>query len=198
MVQDDEPVGLDGVEVVFDDRRAVADAGIVLVAMLAMRLGIEALVDRFVRLGRCVGAANAGAKVMTLVSAMLLGADSIDDCDVLRSGRTATVLGHRVVAPSTLGTFCVRSPSGTSASSTGCSPRRSSARGRRAQGRARGGWSSTLTASSVRSTATASRAPRSATRAGAATTRCWRHGRTPARFCTSVCARGCLVARRTS
>jgi len=36
---------------------------------------------------------------------MLLGADSIDDCDVLRSGRTARVLGHRVMAPSTLGTF---------------------------------------------------------------------------------------------
>ena len=36
---------------------------------------------------------------------MRLGADSIDDCDVLRSGRTARVLGHRVMAPSTLGTF---------------------------------------------------------------------------------------------
>src|SRR3954465_8230212 len=36
---------------------------------------------------------------------MLLGADCIDDCGVLRSGRTADVLGHRVMAPSTLGTF---------------------------------------------------------------------------------------------
>lgn len=36
---------------------------------------------------------------------MLLGADSIDGCDVLRSGRTGRVLGHRVMAPSTLGTF---------------------------------------------------------------------------------------------
>jgi hypothetical protein len=36
---------------------------------------------------------------------MLLGANSIDDCDVLRSGRTALVLGHGVLAPSTLGTF---------------------------------------------------------------------------------------------
>ena len=50
-------------------------------------------------------AANAGAKVMTLVSAMALGADCIDDCDLLRAGRTGQVLGHRVVAPSTLGTF---------------------------------------------------------------------------------------------
>jgi hypothetical protein len=105
MVQDDGPVGLDRVRVKFDDRRAVADAGIVLTATLAARLGIEALVDRFVRLGERVGGANAGSKVMTLISAMLLGADSIDDCDVVRSGRTVRLLGHRVVAPSTLGTF---------------------------------------------------------------------------------------------
>ena len=42
---------------------------------------------------------------MTLISAMALGADCIDDCDLLRSGRTGQVLGHRVAAPSTLGTF---------------------------------------------------------------------------------------------
>jgi hypothetical protein len=105
MVHGDGPVGPDGVEVGFDDRRAVADAGIVLVATLAARLGIAALVDRFVRLGERVGAANAGCKVMTLISAMLLGADSIDDCDVLRAGRTGALLGHRIAAPSTLGSF---------------------------------------------------------------------------------------------
>ena len=49
MVQDDEPVGLDGVRVAFDDERVVADAGIALVATLAGRLGIEGLVGRFVR-----------------------------------------------------------------------------------------------------------------------------------------------------
>ena len=42
---------------------------------------------------------------MTLLSAMALGADCIDDCDVLRSGQTRAVLGHGVAAPSTLGTF---------------------------------------------------------------------------------------------
>jgi len=36
---------------------------------------------------------------------MLLGADCIDDCDVLRAGRTEAILGHRAMAPSTLGTF---------------------------------------------------------------------------------------------
>src|SRR4051794_11063766 len=105
MVHVDGPVGLDGVTVAFDDERAVADAGIVLPATLASRLGIEGLVDERVVLGERVGAGNEGAKVMSLISAMLLGADCIDDCDVLRSGRTAEVLGHRVMAPSTLGTF---------------------------------------------------------------------------------------------
>jgi hypothetical protein len=105
MVNADGPVGLDGVAVEFDDERAVADAGIVLVATLAGRLGIEALVDRTVDLGARAGAANAGTKVMTLISAMALGADCIDDCDLLRAGRTGQVLGHAVAAPSTLGTF---------------------------------------------------------------------------------------------
>src|SRR4051794_26959985 len=105
MVHADGPVGLDAITVEFDDERAVADAGIVLAATLAERLGIEALVDETVDLGERPGAANAGAKVMTLVSAMALGADCIDDCDLLRAGRTADVLGHEVAAPSTLGTF---------------------------------------------------------------------------------------------
>ena len=106
MVQDDEPVGLDGVEVVFDDERVVSDAGIVLVATLAGRLGLEALVDRFVTLRRDrPGAANAGRKVMALIFAMLLGADSIDDCELLRAGRTRRLLGGWLPAPSTLGTF---------------------------------------------------------------------------------------------
>ena len=46
MVQDDGPVGLDGVRVWFDDERVVSDAGVMLVATLAGRLGIEALAQR--------------------------------------------------------------------------------------------------------------------------------------------------------
>ena len=106
MVHDDGPVGVDGVRVVFDDERVVSDAGVALAATLAARLGIEALVERFVRLRRDrPGAPNAGRKVMSLIYAMALGADSIDDCDVLRSGRTRRLLGGWVAAPSTLGTF---------------------------------------------------------------------------------------------
>src|SRR5215218_2848112 len=106
MVHDDGPVGLDGVEVIFDDERVVSDAGIALVATLAQRLGIQALATDFVRLRRDrPGAANAGRKVMALVFAMVLGADSIDDTDVLRAGRTRRLLGGWLPAPSTLGTF---------------------------------------------------------------------------------------------
>jgi hypothetical protein len=106
MVQDGEPVGLDGVRVCFDDERVVSDAGIALIATLAGRLGIERLAGRFVRLRRDrPGAANVGRKVMALIYAMLLGADCIDDCALLRAGRTRRLLGGWLPAPSTLGTF---------------------------------------------------------------------------------------------
>lgn len=36
---------------------------------------------------------------------MVAGADCIDDADMLRTARTAKLLGHQVSAPSTLGTF---------------------------------------------------------------------------------------------
>jgi hypothetical protein len=106
VVHDDEPVGLDGLRVDFDDERAVSGAGVMLVATLARRLGIEALADRLVRLPcKQPGAANAGRKVMAVLFAMVLGADSIDDCEVLRVGRTRRLLGGWMPAPSTLGTF---------------------------------------------------------------------------------------------
>jgi hypothetical protein len=106
MVHDDGPVGLDGLKVAFDDERVVSDAGVSLVATLAQRLGLEALADQVVRLPRDLpGAANAGRKVMALIYAMVAGADSIDDADVLRAGRTGRLLGGWIPAPSTLGTF---------------------------------------------------------------------------------------------
>jgi Transposase DDE domain group 1 len=106
VVHDGEPVGLDGLGVEFDDERAVSDAGVMLVATLAGRLGIEALAGRLVRLRRDrPGAANAGRKVMALLFAMVLGADSIDDCALLGVGRTRRLLGGWMPAPSTLGTF---------------------------------------------------------------------------------------------
>jgi len=106
VVQDDKPVGLDGVQVNFDDERVVSDAGVMLVATVAQRLGVEALAHQLVRLRRDrPGAANAGRKVMAVLYAMVLGADSIDDTGVLRAGRTRRLLGGWIPAPSTLGTF---------------------------------------------------------------------------------------------
>jgi Transposase DDE domain group 1 len=106
VVHDDSGVGLDGLRVEFDDERVVSDAGVVLAATLAGRLGIELLAGRLVRLRRDrPGAANVGRKVMALVYAMVLGADSIDDCEILRAGRTRRLLGGWIPAPSTLGTF---------------------------------------------------------------------------------------------
>ena len=96
---------IDRAEITFDDDNAVANAGIVLTATLAERLGLEQLVDETLDLGDRAAAARPGRKVMTLVQSMVLGGDCIDDSDVLRSGDTQSVLPHRPMAPSTLGTF---------------------------------------------------------------------------------------------
>ena len=96
---------LDSLVVAFDDDHAVANAGLLLPATLADRLGIEAVIDKLVNLGDRPGHHRPGRKVLTLIHALVAGGDCIDDADVLRTGSTAQVLGHRVMAPSTLGTF---------------------------------------------------------------------------------------------
>jgi Transposase DDE domain group 1 len=98
-------VVLDQVEIVFDDEHAVAGAGLLLPATLAERLGIEQVTDQLVDLGDRPGAARPGRKLLTLVHALVAGGDCIDDVEVLRCGSTASVLGHRVMAASTVGTF---------------------------------------------------------------------------------------------
>ena len=124
MVDDGGPVGLDAVQVAFDDERVVSDAGIMLAATLAERLQIEELVDGCVRLGVRGAASRAGRKVMALVYAMALGADSIDDCDVLRAGRTGACWAAGSRPRRRSARSCARLRSGMSASSTACSPRR--------------------------------------------------------------------------
>jgi hypothetical protein len=98
-------VVLDQVDIAFDDERAVAGAGLLLPATLAERLGIEQATDRLVDLGDRPGAAHPGRKLLTLVHAMVAGGDCIDDVELLRCGSTGSVLGHRVMAASTVGTF---------------------------------------------------------------------------------------------
>lgn len=96
---------LDRVDVTFDDEHAVADAGLVLPATLAEHLELRELIDDWVELGDAAGRANVGHKAMTLIHSALAGGDCIDDADALRAGATQAVLGHGVLAPSTLGTF---------------------------------------------------------------------------------------------
>jgi hypothetical protein len=96
---------IDRIQVSFDDPTLVANAGLVLVATLAVRFELEKLVNSIVHLAGRVGGAHPGRKVLTLVHAMVAGASHIDHADVLRVGGTARVLPHRVMAPSTLGTF---------------------------------------------------------------------------------------------
>ena len=95
----------DRIRIAFDDRRLVANAGLLLPATLARHLGLPELVQQRLDLGDAPGRANTGDKMMTLVASALAGGDCIDDADVLRTGGTACTLGGTVKAPSTLGTF---------------------------------------------------------------------------------------------
>lgn len=96
---------LDAIGTTFDDGRLVADAGMIQPATLAQHLGLRDLFDTVVDLGDAPGRANVGHKAMTVIHSALGDGDSIADCDALRAGSTAAVLGHAVLAPSTIGTF---------------------------------------------------------------------------------------------
>ena len=97
--------GIDRIEVTFDEPNLVANAGLLLVATLVTRLGLERLINATVDLSGRVGGALPGRKVLTLVHAMVAGGSHIEHADMLRAGATGSVLPHRVMAPSTLGTF---------------------------------------------------------------------------------------------
>jgi len=95
----------DSIGVTFDDDHAVASAGLLLAATLAEGLMLRELLDTDVDLGNAPGAANAADKAMTLIHSALAGGEWIDDANALRAGATGQLLGHRIAAPSTLGTF---------------------------------------------------------------------------------------------
>ena len=96
---------IDRIEATFDDPNLVANPGLLLSATLAVRLGLEGLIDDTVKLSGRVGGAHPGSKVLTLMHSMIAGGSHIDHVDVLRAGATGSVLGHTVMAPSTVGTF---------------------------------------------------------------------------------------------
>ena len=66
----------DRIQITFDDRRLVANAGLILPATLALHLGLPQLVDRRLDLGDAPGRANPGDKISTLVASALAGGDS--------------------------------------------------------------------------------------------------------------------------
>jgi hypothetical protein len=93
------------VSVTFDEPNLVSCAGLVPVLRLAERAGLPAAAQRRVSLPACAGsAANAVAKITSVVAGMVAGADSIDDLDVIRHGALPELFGG-IRAPSTLGTF---------------------------------------------------------------------------------------------
>ncbi len=92
---------LDRLAATFDHQGLIADAGLILPVTLMVRLGLEALIDRWVH----TGSARPGRKVLTLVTAMIAGATHIDHVNRLRAGATQAVLPFKVMAPSTIGTF---------------------------------------------------------------------------------------------
>jgi hypothetical protein len=85
----------------FDDPNLVSRAGLVPVMALAERCGLSGLVRRHVKITARTGV-NADMKAPCLVAGMAVGADSIDDMDVLRHGAMDSLF-HGIRAPSTLG-----------------------------------------------------------------------------------------------
>ena len=85
------------VQITFDGHRLVANAGLILPATLALRLGLSQLLGKRLGLGDAPGRANTGGKLMTLAASALAGGDC--------TGGTARVPGFTAKAPSTLGAF---------------------------------------------------------------------------------------------
>ena len=65
----------DRIHIAFDDRRLVANTGLILPATLALHLGLPQLVQECLDLADAPGRANTGAKIMTLVASALAEGD---------------------------------------------------------------------------------------------------------------------------
>lgn len=92
---------LDRYETTFDHDGLIANAGLIMIATLMSRLGLEQLANKWVH----TGSFAPGRKICTLIAAMIAGATHIDHVNMLRAGATQTVLPFKVMAPSTIGTF---------------------------------------------------------------------------------------------
>jgi Transposase DDE domain group 1 len=91
--------------VVFDDENLVSHAGLVPLMELADQAGLRQLLNERVKFTServKSGAANSTPKLLSVIGAMLTGADSIDDLDVIRAGGMKKLFGG-VYACTTLG-----------------------------------------------------------------------------------------------
>ena len=108
----------------FDDPNLVSHAGLVPVMRLAQDCGLSGLVAEQVMLAGPLGA-NTPLKIGCVVAGMIVGADSIDDLDLLRQAGMGRLFGG-VRAPSTPARSCARSPGATCVSwrrsTDGCWP----------------------------------------------------------------------------
>jgi hypothetical protein len=101
----------------------VSDAGLVPLLGLAEQTRLPEIIAEKVSIKTSrikSGAANPAAKLLGVIAGMCVGADSIDDLDVLRAGGMP-ILFDGVYAPSTLGTLLRSSASATPASWSRCS-----------------------------------------------------------------------------
>ena len=117
----------DRIQITFDDRRLVANAGLLLPATLARHLGLPELVRQRLDLGDAPGRVNTSDKMMTLVASALAGGD----CPPLENGAawrfparlsSATCLRNSSLAAVNCATCpcnCVTSPISSSRSEGG-------------------------------------------------------------------------------
>jgi hypothetical protein len=107
---------------VFDDQNLVSCDGLIPVMTLAKQTGLLRLLADKVHIAEPrikSGAANPAPKLATLIAGMSVGADCIDDIDVLRSGGMKTLFDG-VYAPQLLEPCCGSSPSVTPVNSNRC------------------------------------------------------------------------------
>ena len=98
---------LDRLDINFDAKGLVANAGLALPFTLAEHLGLGTLLRQHVRLGQVKNSAGANPqiKAMTVIAAVLAGGEYIDDVKALKAGGGASVLGFAPAAASTTGSF---------------------------------------------------------------------------------------------
>ena len=108
----------DRIQITLDDRRLVANAGLLLPATLARHLGLPELVRQRLDLGDAPGRANTSDKMMTLVASALAGATALTT-PMLRTGGTACTWAARSRRHPPWAPSCAASGGATSVNSTG-------------------------------------------------------------------------------